>query len=207
MDLVVYSLLYKIEALTWRFLCTHIYTMSDSSIFDDSLRHRILRTPFGVVKKAKRTSKAHDVLTQRRFHALAHTLLREGNYIVLFTPELSNDQTQYEMSIVDTRVPIWLGTQPISDSLLKTEVVRFWKEMFAHGFALYDFELYQQPSGRVAILDFDSVGFHLTGPNERIEIPGKTIPPREYFVHPCFPPDFETKLNMRLPVGIQNISA
>lgn len=181
--------------------------MSDSLVYDDSLRHRILRTPFGVVKKAKRGSKAHDVLTQRRFHALASKLLSEGNYVILFTPDLSNDQTQYEMAIVDTSDPIWLGTQPVSDSLLKTEVIRFWKEMFAHGFALYDFELYQQRNGRVAILDFDSVGFHLTGPNERIEIPGKTIPPREYFVHPCFPPDFEEKLNMRLPVGVRNISS
>ena len=181
--------------------------MSDSLPYEESLRHRILRTPFGVVKKAKRSSKAHDVLTQRRFHALAHRLLKEGDYIVLFVPDLSDDQTQYEMHVVDTTHSIWLGTQPVSDSLLKTEVIRFWKEMFSHGFALYDFELYQQANGRVALLDFDSVGFHLTGSNERIEIPGKTIPPREYFVHPCFPPDFEAKLNMRLPVGARNISS
>ncbi len=181
--------------------------MSDCLTYDESIRHRILRTPFGVVKKAKRGSKAHDVLTQRRFHALAYKLLQEGGYTILFTPELSADQTQYEMRLVDTRNEIWLGTQPVSDSLLKMELLRFWKEMFGHGFALYDFELYQQPNGRVAILDFDSVGFHLTGAHERIEIPGKTIPPREYFVHPCFPPDFEEKLNMRLPVGTRNISS
>jgi hypothetical protein len=181
--------------------------MSDCLTYDESLRHRILRTPFGVVKKAKRGSKAHDVLTQRRFHALAYKLLKEGNYIVLFTPDLSDDQTQYEMRLIDGRHPIWLGSQPVSDSLLKTELICFWKEMFAQGFALYDFELYQQPNGRVAIIDFDSVGFHLTGSNERIETPGKTIPSQDYFVHPCFPPDFEQKLNMRLPVGVRNISS
>lgn len=183
--------------------------MSDCLIYDESLRHRVLRTPFGVVKKAKRCSNAHDVLTQRRFHALAYKLLKEGDYTILFTPELSEDQTQYEMRLIDGRQPIWLGSQPVSDSLLKTELLRFWKEMFAHGFALYDFELYQQPTGRVAIIDFDSVGFHLTGSNgvERIEIPGKTILPRDYFIHPCFPPDFEAKLNMRLPVGARNISS
>jgi hypothetical protein len=180
--------------------------MSDCLTYDESLRHRILRTPFGVMKKAKRGSPAHDVLTQRRFHALAYKLLR-NDYIVLYTPELSDDETKYEMRLIDGRHPIWLGSQPISDSLLKTELIRFWKEMFSHGFALYDFELYQQPNGRVAMIDFDSVGFHLTGSNERIEIPGKTISPREYFVHPCFPPDFEEKLNMRLPVGVRNISS
>ncbi len=181
--------------------------MSDCLLYDESLRHRILRTPFGVVKKPKRGSKAHDVLTQRRFHALAHKILREGNYTVLYTPDLSEDQTQYEMRLVDTREPIWLGTMPIQDSLLKTEVLRFWKEMFAQGFALYDFELYQQPSGRVAILDFDSTGFHMTGANEHILIPGKVIPARDFFVHACFSPDFEEKLNMRLPVGVRNISS
>jgi hypothetical protein len=181
--------------------------MSDCLTYDESLRHRILRTPFGVVKKAKRGSKAHDVLTQRRFHALAYKLLREGGYTILYTPELSDDQTQYEMRLVDTRKPLWLAHMPHQDSLLKTEVVRFWKEMYSHGFALYDFELYEQPTGRVAILDFDSVGFHMTGTNEKIVIPGKEIPPRDYFIHPCFSPDFEEKLNMRLPVGVRNISS
>jgi hypothetical protein len=181
--------------------------MSDCLTYDESLRHRILRTPFGVVKKAKRGSPAHDVLTQRRFHALAYKILQEGGYTILFTPELSNDQTHYEMRLVDTRNPLWLAHMPLQDSLLKTEVIRFWKEMFAHGFALYDFELYEQPTGRVAVLDFDSVGFHMTGPDEKIVIPGKTVSPREYFIHPCFSPDFEEKLNMRLPVGVRNISS
>ena len=181
--------------------------MSDCLTYDESLRHRILRTPFGVVKKAKRGSNAHDVLTQRRFHALAYKILSEGGYTILFTPQLSDDQTIYEMRLIDGRDPIWLGQQPVQDSLLKTEVIRFWKEMYAHGFALYDFELYQQPSGLVAILDYDSVGFHMTGSNEKIVIPGKTVSPREYFIHPCFSPDFEEKLNMRLPVGVRNISS
>lgn len=181
--------------------------MHDCLIYDQSVRHRIYTTPFGVVKKAKRGSKAHDVLTQRRFHALAYKVLREGDYTILYTPELSDDQTQYEMRKIDTRDPIWLGTMPVSDSLMKTELIRFWKEMFAHGFALYDFELYQQANGRVAIIDFDSTGFHLTGSNERIETPGKSIPARDFFIHACFSPDFEEKLNMRLPVGVRNISS
>ncbi len=181
--------------------------MSDCLTYDESIRHRILRTPFGVVKKAKRGSKAHDVMTQRRFHALASKILKEGGYTILYTPDLSEDQTQYEMRLVDTREPIWLGTSPVQDSLLKTEVLRFWKEMFSHGLALYDFELYQQANGRVAILDFDSTGFHMTGSNEHILTPGKTIPARDFFIHPCFSPDFEEKLNMRLPVGVRNISS
>jgi hypothetical protein len=47
----------------------------------------------------------------------------------------------------------------------------------------------------------------MTGADEKIVIPGKTVSPREYFIHPCFSPDFEEKLNMRLPVGVRNISS
>ena len=178
-------------------------------IYDTSLRHRIYNSPFGVVKMAKRGSKAHDVITQRRIHALAYSILNDGSYVILFTPQLSEDQTKYEMRKIDTRNSIWLGTQENCDSLLKTEVIRFWKAMYSHGFAMLDFELYQQPSGKVAVIDYDSTGFVMTGPAERVLIPGKEgINPTMFFVHPCFPPDFEEKLGeMRMPIGKRNICA
>lgn len=178
-------------------------------IYDTSLRHRVYTTPFGVEKVAKRGSKAHDVITQRRIHALAYSTLTDGSYTILFTPELSADQTKYEMRKIDTRDPIWLGTQENTDSLLKTEVIRFWKAMYNHGFAMLDFELYRQPSGRVAVIDFDSTGFVMTGSNPHVLIPGKEgVNPALFFVHPCFPPDFEDKLGeMRMPIGKRNICA
>jgi hypothetical protein len=176
-------------------------------VFDESVRHRIFRTPFGVVKEARRNSHAHDVITQRRIHALALRVLERGDYSVLFVPKLSDDQTKYEMELINTTRPIWLGTLSNFDTRLVQEVVQFWKDMFNEGFALLDFELYEQPNGRVALIDFDSTGFHMTGPDEHIHIPGKQIPPAQFFVHPCFTPDFEQRLGMRLPVGTRNISS
>jgi hypothetical protein len=176
-------------------------------VYDDSLRHRIVNSPFGVVKQAKRTSKAHDVLTQRRIHALAYRILSDGTYSLLFTPELSDDQTLYEMRKVDTREPIWLGQDAVRDPALIEELVRFWKAMYQNGFAMLDIELYRQSNGRVVVIDYDSTGFHMTGANECILIPGKTIDPAQFFIHPCFPPDFEERLNMRMPIGKRNNSA
>lgn len=188
--------------------------MSDCLVYDTSIRHRIYTTPFGVVKKAKRTSKAHDVLTQRRIHVIASEVLKNGSYSLLYTPDLSSDGTQYEMRKIDTRSPIWLGSDETRDPVLIEEVVRFWTAMYTYkpdgGFALLDFELYKQPSGRVAVIDFDSTGFVNTDlyGNATVTIPGKEdIPPAMFFVHPCFPPDFEERLSMRLPIGKRNISA
>ena len=203
----------KIEAETWWLDRPPLPTINTNmssvqrDVFDESLRHRIFRTPFGVVKEARRNSHAHDVITQRRIHSLALRVLERGDYSVLFVPLLSDDQTKYEMALINTDRPIWLGTLSNFDTRLVQEVVQFWKDMYAEGFALLDFELYEQPSGRVALIDFDSTGFHMTGKNEHIHIPGKQIPPAQFFVHPCFTPDFEQRLAMRLPVGTRNISS
>lgn len=177
-------------------------------IYDNSLRHRIYNSPFGVEKVAKRGSKAHDIITQRRIHDLAYRILNDGTYKILYTPQLSDNQTKYEMRKIDTREPIWLGTETNPDPALVEEVIRFWKAMYTAGFALFDFELYKQSNGRVCVLDYDSAGFVMTGPAERVLIPGKEdINPSMFFVHPCFPPDFEEKLQMRMPIGKRNIYA
>jgi hypothetical protein len=78
--------------------------------------------------------------------------------------------------------------------------------MWSLGFALYDFELYKQPDGRVVVLDFDATGFRMMNGSESVQIQGKNIAPSDFFLHPCFPPDFEKYLvHLRLPIGKRNI--
>jgi len=165
---------------------------------------KIFTTPFGVVKIGKRRSKTHDTVTQRRIHVVAETILSNPIYKILRVPRLSSDLSCYEMEMIDTRHDIW---QPTDETLVK-ELALFWACMWSLGFALYDFELYEQPDGRVALLDFDATGFRLKNGDgsDTVTIQGKNIAPSDFFLHPCFPPDFEEHLvHLRLPIGKRNI--
>jgi hypothetical protein len=176
---------------------------------DDSINEgahgKIFTTPFGVVKIAKRRSKTHDTTAQRRFHAIVESILVQPRYVLLKTPALSENLHMYEMRRVDTSVPLW---QPTNEAI-KRELVWLWEEMWQAGFVLYDFELYAQSEGTVMILDFDATGFRMKTEGESREyvtIPGKTLVPADFFLHPCFPPDFEEQLaHLRLPIGKRNI--
>lgn len=164
---------------------------------------RIFKTPFGVIKIAKRRSKTHDTMAQRRIHAIAEKVLSDPKYTILRVPVLSTNLTDYEMKGVNTTEPLWMPTGPVAN-----ELVSFWREMWTKGFALYDFELYVQPDGTVILLDFDSTGLRMSCGNacEHVTIPGKPVPPANFFIHPSFPPDFETHLqDLRLPIGKRNI--
>lgn len=170
---------------------------------DEGASSKIFKTPFGVVKIAKRKSKTHDTVTQRRIHEIAENVLSDPKYKVLKVPALSANRSQYEMEDVDTKIPVWQPTGPVAEELLS-----FWREMWEKGLALYDFELYLQPNGTTMLLDFDSTGFRMTcgDTSSHVEIPGKKIPPENFFVHPSFPPDFEKHLeDLRLPIGKRNI--
>lgn len=165
---------------------------------------KIFTTPFGVVKIGKRRSKTLDTVTQSRIHGIAESVLNDPKYKILRVPVLSTDLSRYEMELVDTRVPIW---QPKDESLVQ-ELIWFWTDMWLLGFAFYDFELYQQPDGDVVLLDFDATGFRIkeTDGSYSVSIRGKIVAAHDFFLHPCFPPDFEKHLvHLRLPIGKRNI--
>ena len=174
----------------------------DGDEVNEGAHGKIFKTPFGVVKIGKRRSKTLDTVTQRRIHGFAETVLSNPKYTTLRVPRLSTDVSKYEMELVDTRAEIWQAT----DESLVQELVCFWTEMWSLGFALYDFELYKQADGRVVLLDFDATGFRMMNGSENVQIQGKNIAPCDFFLHPCFPPDFEKYLvHLRLPIGKRNI--
>jgi hypothetical protein len=176
----------------------------DGDEVNEGAHGKIFKTPFGVVKIGKRRSKTLDTVTQRRIHRFAETVLSDPKYTTLRVPRLSTDLTRYEMELVNTRLEIWQATE----KSLVQELICFWSEMWSLGFALYDFELYQQPDGRVVVLDFDATGFRMKkiDGSESVHNQGKNIAACDFFLHPCFPPDFEKYLlHLRLPIGKRNI--
>lgn len=176
----------------------------DGDEVNEGAHGKIFRTPFGVVKIGKRRSKTLDTVAQNSIHALAETILNDPKYKILRVPVLSNDVSRYEMEMVDTRVPIW---QPTDQGLVQ-ELIWLWSHMWSLGFALYDFELYQQANGDVVLLDFDATGFRMkeSDGSYSVSIHGKTVATHDFFLHPCFPPDFEKHLvHLRLPIGKRNI--
>jgi hypothetical protein len=85
------------------------------------------------------------------------------------------------MERIDVEKPIFLGCQGnvlegLDRDLLVSELASLWKALYKKGYMAWDFELYLQPDGRVAMVDFDKFkkGSYVTG----------------FFIHPCFPRGF-----------------
>lgn len=103
-----------------------------------------------------------------------------SSYTVLMAPCLLHSD-RYEMERIDVEKPIFLGCQGnvlegLDRDLLVSELASLWKALYKKGYMAWDFELYLQPDGRVAMVDFDKfkTGPYWTG----------------FFIHPCFPRGF-----------------
>lgn len=169
---------------------------------------RIYPSERGVIKIQKRKSVGHDVITQRRIHHLAQTLIDELDLKILRVPRVFVDSHQtYEMEWVNTQKIIYPGadqfTTPILADLYENlcqELTRFWIALFRRGFAAWDYELFLQPDGTVVLLDFDKFGFRMTSGPDSILLPiGSRCrichpPLASFFRNPCFPPDFVDRL-------------
>jgi hypothetical protein len=132
-----------------------------------------------VIKRSKRRAHGLDAAQQKEIHRLVLNILANPFYTILRAPYLV-DGPFYEMEKIDTDTPLFLAESGGSERLLE-ELTRFWKALWALGYAAWDFELYHQPNGSVMMIDFDK--FKKTG---RLE-PG-------FFVHPSFPRNFEKLL-------------
>jgi hypothetical protein len=178
---------------------------------DQGMNGRIYQTERGVMKIQKRNSLGHDVHTQKRIHHLAETLVEELNLQLLFVPHIYLDiHDGYEMARVDTSRIIYPGdpnhSTQISEELsmsLCQDLVLLWIALFQRGFAAWDYELYLQPDGKIALLDFDKFGFCMTSGPVSIQLPqikqdSEThvcVPDLHYFFqNPCFPYDFISRL-------------
>lgn len=139
----------------------------------------IYKVPFGVQKQTrKRDSGKKSFLSieeEKQIHSRVFDLLKDPFYTILLTPRLNPDSNNYEMEYIDTSVPLWLSLAP-SIERLTLEVACLWKTLYREGWALYDFELYRQPDGRVMILDFNH-----TKPASHVH------EDRLFFLHPSFP--------------------
>lgn len=162
-------------------------------LIDEGSNSRIYSFNGGYVQKiVNRDTSAHDSITQKRIHRLCRQITAEANGKI-FVPSLiiGAKQDDYCMERVDTTDPVTL----VEDSSLLLEFASLWKIMWYYGFALLDFELYRQPDGRIALIDFDKTCFRQTANQECIitftftlDILRKT---NDYFFsYPCFPPNF-----------------
>lgn len=115
---------------------------------------------------------------QKTIHA---AIIEEtSSYTVLRAPRLLHGD-RYEMERIDVEKPIFLGCQGnvlegVDRDLLVSELSRLWKALYKKGYMAWDFELYLQPDGRVAMVDFDKFKTESSATG--------------FFIHPCFPRGF-----------------
>ena len=175
---------------------------------DQGMNGRVYETQKGVMKVQKRNSLGHDIVTQKRLHRYAQTLVDELRLKTLYVPYLIEaNTTGYEMERINTQKIIYLGDPNhghiLSDEQFEAvsdELALLWKQLFQGGFAAWDFELFLQPNGKVALIDFDKFGFRMTsGPTSIIFPQTKSgsrslFDIRYLFQNPCFPHDFVERL-------------
>ncbi len=117
--------------------------------------------PDGWVRKTQKRSARRKRITpsqQERLQAWVATHCSPANgYHYLFSPVTRESPAphSYEMRSVDTSADPWfletLPRQPYEEDLDRLSAAF----KAATGFRLYDVELYLQPDGRVAVLDYD----------------------------------------------------
>lgn len=164
---------------------------------DEGSNGRVYRLANGNIQKvAKRRVSGHDIETQKRIHMFLEK--RQMRYI--HVPALVTDSVaeyEYCMEAIDTSTPI-----PISEQHPEIfyEFLDLWKKAWMYGFGLLDFELYRQPNGTVAMIDFDKTAFRITEGcvENQFKLPFTYDPSRTsnsvYFAYPCFPANFLEEL-------------
>lgn len=144
---------------------------------------RIVSTDTHTVEKIphRRVPKGSlSIHEQKTIHA---AIIQEtASYTVLRAPRLLHSD-RYEMERIDVEKPIFLGCQGnvlegIDRVLLVSELARLWKALYKKGYMACDFELYLQPDGRVAMVDFDKFKKE------------SSVTSVGFFIHPCFPRGF-----------------
>ncbi len=110
-----------------------------------------------VIKKIKRRINTRSIKDQFMVHNLVYKVLNADKYKLLYTPkpiELSNDNS-YKMEII---IDWNMITCDDYDNNLTKEIKQFYIDMKAYNIFPNDFELFLQPNGKVALIDFDKFG-------------------------------------------------
>jgi hypothetical protein len=160
---------------------------------DEGSNGRVYRLANGKVQKvAKRRVSGHDIETQKRIHMFLEKV--QMRYIRV--PALMKDkfaEHEYCMEAIDTSTPVAISEE---NPEMFYEFLDLWKKAWMYGFGLLDFELYRQPNGKYAIIDFDKTAFRITGGSveDQFKLPFPYNPSRTsnsvYFAYPCFPANF-----------------
>ena len=133
---------------------------------------KIERTKNGWVRKTlKRQAKKTATLieTQLAIQNWSASILKpENGFKLLFTPAAreSSYKNSYEMEEINNEHPIDTITSPE----LQKEIELYFKYAYAANYYPSDFELYEQPDKRVALLDFDKFGI-LSKTNKTVIFP------------------------------------
>jgi hypothetical protein len=121
------------------------------------------------LKRKAKKSNSHSAVKQIEIQQWSSkTLNPENGYKLLFTPEarVNANKNSILMKEVDTSKPI----HKIKDAGLVKEILAYFAAAKKSGYYPSDFELYEQPDGRIALLDFDKYGI-LTGSKRRASFP------------------------------------
>ncbi len=141
----------------------------------------------------------HDSTTLFRIHKLAVLIFqaKPQTYTILYTPlQHIHDKLQKDKMVTfDERYK----HNSLDYAKLANELVDFWTDFWLeHQIAPYNFQLFLQPDGRVAMTHFQQFGFHqwnqMDTPDQWIAIPKAKVPYQAFFSNPFFPKDFYTRI-------------
>ena len=155
---------------------------------------RINNRPGWVSKTMKRKGKGKASLPvdqQVEIQQWSHIFLTP--FKILFTPNAAaNTARSYQMEEIDSSRPL----EKVTDPALELEILRYYRAAVKRGFFPHDFELYTQPSGKVALLDFDKFG---TLVGRIVTLPhGLTLPIEDAVKQPIFTEAFGERLATRM---------
>ena len=132
----------------------------------------------------------HDQITLARIYRLAYEVLQQPKYTLLYTP------LQHVHDNIDKGHAVCLGTDEGTTTVYDfqtacSELVEFWTDMWLqHGLVAWNFHMYLQPDGRIAIINFDHFGFHNWSPNRHWITMPCNVSLNFFFCDSNFPNDF-----------------
>ena len=95
-------------------------------------------------------------MSEYSMHRFVETLLSHPKYKLLYVPAtISYSDREYLMEAINDRYIIM--ESDYNEHILE-ELKEFYRDMKSHDFFPYDYELYLQPDGRIAMIDFDKFG-------------------------------------------------
>ncbi len=137
-----------------------------------------------------RMSKEHDPITLARIYRLAYNVLEDPVFTLLTIP------LQHTHEYLDRSFPVTFTESTPGYELLRAEFTLFWVRMWnMYGLVVWNFDLFLQKDGRVAITNLEDTGFlhwnDITGKKTAfwISMP-KEVELTSFFSTPAFPPDF-----------------